>query len=187
MERVWHGAPYVRPFLSLGTKRRLMFRNVGENIPFKIWNHPFTDRLGREFLTMNRSFDFGGIERRFDEFLTWGKERDRLIIYAGTHMHLAVDIEVAATAEGALLVSSNAQRLYEWKIGVPFPLFFAGRATVRQWYEEETERYHIDLAIRNPIWGPIFGYRGWYTGETKPCQPHDIDTDYLPMRVEPRE
>lgn len=187
MESVWHGAPYVRPFLSLGTKRRLMFGEVGESVPFKIRNHAYTDELGRETLSMNREFSFDRAKRRFDEFLIWSEARERLVIYAGIKMHLAVDIEASVDLDGALCVRSGAQRLYEWRVGLPFPLFFAGRANVRQWYDEQTDRYHVDLAIKNPFWGPIFGYRGWYTGCLQPFDLKESEIHDLPKQVERRE
>lgn len=187
MDEIWHGARHVRPFLALGRKRRLMFREIGEQVPFKIRNHAYTDLFGREILTMNREFRFGHIDRRFDEFMVWSEARQRPVIYAGIKMHLAVDLEVSVDSDGSLRVQSGAQRLYEWKVGVPFPLLFAGRAQVRQWYDEQTDRFHVDLAIKNPIWGRIFGYRGWYTGSLRSINPKEDMSDDLPERTESRE
>lgn len=187
MEEIWHGAPYVRPFLALGRKRRLMFSEVGEHVPFEIRNHAYMDPYGREILTMNREFRFGHVERRFDEFMVWSEARQRPVIYAGIKMHLAVDLEVSVDADGSLRVQSGSQRLYELKVGVPFPLLFAGRARVRQWYEEQTDRFHVDLAIKNPIWGRIFGYRGWYTGSLQSINLKEEMSSDLPERLESRE
>ena len=33
MEEVWHGAPYMVPFLHLGKLRNIMFPETGRNVP----------------------------------------------------------------------------------------------------------------------------------------------------------
>ena len=39
----------------------------------------------------------------------------------------------------------------------------SGVAEVREWWDEPTERFHIDVDVRNRYFGKLFGYRGSFT------------------------
>lgn len=54
---------------------------------------------------------------------------------------------------------------YEGPIAFRFPLFFAGVADVREWFDDATNRYQIEVIVTNRFWGPLFGYRGSFDVE----------------------
>src|SRR5581483_11125993 len=94
MDRLWHGAPYVLPFLYVGTWRRIMFPEQGENVPFTIENYAYKDELGRETVTWIRTFKTSRV-RRFDAYMIHSPSRGKIIDYMGTHQHLAIDLDLS--------------------------------------------------------------------------------------------
>jgi hypothetical protein len=184
MEKLWHGAFYTLPFLYLGSFRRVMFPEQGRDIPFAIENYAYVDGLGRETVTWLRTFETGK-RRRFDAYMIYSRQRGCIVDYLGTHQHLAVDIHLSVAANGGLRLRSGSQRLYERFISFSFPLFFSGIAEVCEWYDDRLQKFCIDVDVRNPVWGPLFGYRGTFDVEWVDVR--TIPANALPVRVERRE
>lgn len=186
MEAVWHGPLYTMPFLYIGSWRRIMFPESGESVPFTIRNYAYLDQYGRETVTWIRNFSTN-TPRRFDAYMIYSQQRERIVDYLGTHQHLAVDIDLSVGDQGGLRLRSNAQRFYEGMIGFSFPLLFSGIADVCEWYEENDQRFHIEVNVSNDVWGPLFGYRGAFEVEWKAVGKDEIPADILPVRCERRE
>jgi len=186
METLWHGRFYTLPFLYLGAWRRILFPETGQNVPFTIENYAYRDSFGRETVTWIRTFQTHH-PRRFDAYMIYSPERRKIVDYLGTHQHLAVDIDVSVDATGGLRLLSGAQRFYEGVIGFSFPLFFSGVADVCEWYDEAAQKFRIDVNVHNGIWGPLFGYRGWYDIEWKTVESCTVPPHIRPKREEQRE
>jgi hypothetical protein len=41
-------------------------------------------------------------------------------------------------------------------------MIFSGVAEVCEWYDDSDHRFHIQVDVKNRLWGPLFGYRGWF-------------------------
>ena len=186
MQEVWHGPVYTLPFLYVGTWRRIMFPEAGRDIPFSIENYAYLDRYGRETVTWIRRFQTRR-PRRFDAYMIYSERRGRIVDYLGTHQHLAVDIDLSVDAEGGLRLRSGEQRFYEGRIGFRFPPLFSGLADVREWYDEASRRFRIEVRVANSTWGPLFGYRGWFETRWQPLGPEGVPDDIRPAREEGRE
>lgn len=186
METLWHGRFYTLPFLSIGTWRRIMFPEMGRNVPFTIANYAYVDEYGRETVTWLRSFHTTK-PRRFDAYMIYSEQRRCIVDYLGSHEHLAVDIELSVAENGGLRLRSGAQRFYEGRLGFTFPPLFSGVADVCEWYDDATERYRIEVAVNNRTWGPLFGYRGSFDVEWRDVSPAEIPDDVRPRRTERRE
>jgi hypothetical protein len=186
MERLWHGAIYTRPFLSLGAFRRIMFPEQGTDVPFTIENYAYRDPLGRETVTWIRTFETRR-RRRFDAYMIYSRRRSCIVDYLGTHQHLAVDIDLSVDERGGLCLRSGAQRFYEGIVGFTFPMFFSGVADVCEWYDDRERRFRIDVNVRNRVWGPLFGYQGWFTVDWLEAEASVPPAHVLPRRVERRE
>jgi Domain of unknown function (DUF4166) len=78
-------------------------------------------------------------------------------------------------------------RFYERAVGFSFPLLFAGEAVVREWWDDEAERFFIEVNVANRTFGPLFGYRGSFTVAKRVCTREEIPLDVLPVREERRE
>lgn len=187
MERIWKGRFYTLPFLYVGTWRRIMFPESAENVPFTINNYAYIDSFGRETVTWVREFQMPQKVRRFDATMIYSEQRKRIVDYLGSHQHLAVDIELSVDDDGALHLRSTAQRFYEGVIGFRFPMFFSGVADVREWYDDDRQQFGIEVNVTNPVWGPLFGYRGWFDAEWIDCTADNVPQTYKPLREERRE
>ncbi len=186
MDEVWHGAAYTLPFLYIGTWRRIMFPERLRDVPFQVENYAYVDPLGRETVTWIRTF-FGPRTRRFDAYMIYSEQRGRIVDYLGTHQHLAVDIELSVDERGGLRLLSGEQRFYEGPIAFRFPLLFSGVAEVCEWYDDATERFQIEVNVRNRTWGPLFGYRGSFTVDWVSAKEAEVPEHVKPVRVERRE
>ena len=187
MDEVWRGPWWTLPFLLLGSTRRVLFPSRGRGVPFTIANHAYVDRFGRETVTWSRRFHFPGRTRSFDATMIHSKERDTIVDYLGTHQHLAVDIACSVDDQGAMCLRSGEQRFYEGPVAFRFPLLFSGVARVREWWDDEAERFRIEVHVANRILGPLFGYSGSFTVTEHPCRAEDVPADVLPVREERRE
>lgn len=185
MARVWHGRWWTLPFLLFGTWRHIMFPESGENVPFTIRNYAYVDGFGRETVTWVRQFDLGG-RRRFDAYMILA-ESGLILDYMGTHQHLAVDLHLSVNERGGLCLRSGEQRFYEGRIAFRFPLLFSAIANVCEWFDDESGQYGIEVVVANPVFGPIFGYRGAFDVEWLEGEAATVPPDVLPRREERRE
>jgi hypothetical protein len=185
MEEIWHGPLYTMPFLYVGSWRRIMFPESGRNIPFQIENYSYVDLLGRETVTWIRTFHTKR-PRRFDAYMIYSEQRQCVVDYLGTHQHLAVDIDLKVDANGGLRLRSGAQRFYEGPLGFSFPMLFSGVADVCEWYDDQIQRFRIEVVVQNRAWGRLFGYKGNFQVECRSVDASVPET-VLPRRTEARE
>tara|TARA_R110002073_G_scaffold118918_1_gene258849 strand:+ start:801541 stop:802218 length:678 start_codon:yes stop_codon:yes gene_type:complete len=186
MQRVWHGAPYTLPFLCIGAWRNIMFPESGRDIPFQVHNYAYKDSFGRETVTWIREFN-NKRPRRFDATMINSEQRGKIVDYLGTHQHLAVDIDMDISENGGIRLRSGEQRFFERFIGFRFPLLFSGVAEVCEWFDETSQKFHINVHVHNNVWGPLFGYSGTFTCEWKACTPEQVPQTFKPVREERRE
>ena len=182
MTEIYRGPWFVVPFLRIGSARRILFTETGTDITFSVHNYAYRDSFDRETLTWKRTFQFPGHKRHFDETLVFSEKRNRPIVFAGTHQHLSVDLHFTVE-NGDLVLKTGAQRLFLPIATIWFPQLLSGVAYVRESYNDELERFEIDVDIRNSIFGTIFGYRGWFHLEMINCTRECIPADAFP-RVE---
>lgn len=186
MEHVWHGPVYTLPFLYVGAWRRIMFPEQGRNVPFTIENYAYPDGLGRETVTWVRTFETRR-RRRFDAYMIYSEHRGCIVDYLGTHQHLAVDLELSVDERGGLRIRSGEQRFYEGRVAFTFPLLFSGVADVCEWYDDDMNRFRIEVSVSNRRWGPLFGYRGTFDVEWRPMEHGAVPVGIMPRREERRE
>ncbi|QBI54324.1 DUF4166 domain-containing protein [Streptomonospora litoralis] len=163
MHRVWHGPRYLAPFLAVGALRNILVPETGENVFFTIENVPYRDAYGRETLTFVRTFAFPRRLRRFDATMVYSPRRGGIVDYLGTHQHLATDLHPRVDDSGALVIESGRHRLREGPVDVGVPDVLAGRALVRESYDDAAGCFRIGVEVSNPLVGPLFGYEGWFT------------------------
>lgn len=163
MTSVYRGPWWTVPFLKLGSFRNILLPDHGGQIPFTIENYPYRDPFGRETVTFVRSYNFHGKSRQFDA--TMINDQGRVIDYLGTHQHLAVPLSFSVLEDGSLELRSGRMWFIEHRIRFKVPKLFHGEALLTERWDEEQERFRVDLEVRNPYFGMLFGYSGWFTGE----------------------
>jgi hypothetical protein len=162
MERVWRGRGFTRPFLALGAKRNILLPAVGTGVPFRIENYAYRDSLGRETVTFVRTFWFAS-PRRWDAAMIYSPERGTIVDYLGTHQHVSVDLHLSVDDRGSLVICSGEQRLHEGPLNFRIPRLVTGVAEVRESYDDDLDRFRIQVAVTNHRFGPLFGYHGTFT------------------------
>jgi Domain of unknown function (DUF4166) len=186
MDEIWRGPFWTVPFLTIGSFRSIMFPERGKLVPFTIENYSYRDSFERETVTWIRTFE-GRRTRRFDAYMIYSEPRKKIIDYLGTHQHLAVDLDLSVDTRGGLLIQSGSQRLYEGTIAFPFPLLFSGVATVCEWFDDDEQKYRIEVGVTNRAWGRLFGYRGRFDVEYRNVRASEIPNSVRPKREERRE
>ncbi|MER5449615.1 DUF4166 domain-containing protein [Streptomyces sp. NPDC002766] len=186
MDRIWHGAPWVKPFLALGATRNILVPCPGRDVPFVIENVPYTDTFGRETVSFVRTFDLPGRPRRFDAQMVLSPKRDRVLDYLGTHQHLASDLHFHAEPDGSLLIRSGEHRFREGKVDVRVPELIGATAQVRESYDDETNRFRIQVRVVNKHFGPLFGYEGSFEATYTDVRTRAVRPGLRPVREERR-
>jgi hypothetical protein len=125
--------------------------------------------------------------RRFDATMIHSPQRGRIVVYLGTHQHLAVDIDLSVDERGGLRLHSGEQRFYEGWIGFRFPMIFSGIANVCEWFDDASGKFRIEVDVRNSTWGKLFGYCGRFDVEWRPCAQNCVPAHVKPLREERRE
>ncbi|MEV8332925.1 DUF4166 domain-containing protein [Streptomyces niveus] len=186
MDRIWHGRPFVKPFLALGGSRNILVPRTGRRVPFTIENVPYTDAYGRETVTFVRTFALADGPRRFDATMIHSPERDCVLDYLGTHQHLASDLHPTAEPDGSLLIRSGQHRFREGPVDVRVPELIGGDAEVRESYDDATGRFRIRVRVTNRRFGPLFGYEGSFTATYVPLRSYGLRAGLRPVREEAR-
>ncbi len=182
MAEIRRGPWWTIPFLQIGRLRNILIPDIGTDVPFLIENFPYLDPLGRETVTFVREYTIRGRRRRFDA--TMVLDAGRVVDYLGTHQHLAVDLDLSVDDTGALVLTSDAQRFYAGPIAFRFPMLFSGRARLRESFDDNDGRFHIELEVTNHRFGFLFGYRGSFACEWMPAG--DAPERLKPLRHEVR-
>lgn len=186
MDRVWHGGAFVKPFLALGATRNILVPRTGRNVPFVIENVPYTDTHGRETVSFVRTFHLPGRPRRFDAQMVLGPQGDRILDYLGTHQHLASDLHPHAEPDGSLLIRSGEHRFREGVVDVRVPELIGATAEVRESYDDETDRFRIQVRVVNKHFGPLFGYEGTFEATYTNIRACGVRPGLRPVREESR-
>lgn len=187
METVSRGRLFTLPFLMLGSTRRILFPDYGTNVPFTVSNYAYVDSFGRETITWSRRYKLKRRYRCFDATMIYSEQRKAIVDYLGTHQHLAVVLDCFVDDDGGMNFRGADQRFYEHFIGFKFPRLFSGNAEVREWWNEEQDRYEISVRVTNKVFGDLFGYRGHFNLREFSCTRDEIPLDVMPIREERRE
>ncbi|MET0304464.1 MAG: DUF4166 domain-containing protein [Microbacteriaceae bacterium] len=186
MTRIRRGPWWTVPFLQIGRLRNILIPDIGEQVPFTIRNYPYRDPFGRETVTFVREYEIAGHQRRFDATRIAAATDGHIVDYLGTHQHLAVDLDLHADADGALVLTSDAQRFYEGPlVSFRFPMIFSGRARLRESYDDAAGVFRVSLEVHNRLFGFLFGYEGEFTCEYPEVT--DAPVEVRPRRHERRE
>ncbi|MGP4073511.1 DUF4166 domain-containing protein [Piscibacillus sp. B03] len=161
MTRIEGGPWFLWPILKLGIKRKLLFPERGENIPFTIKNAPYDD--GRQ-IHWERKFFFQNSTRFFDALMSLDEKRGIIEDYLGEPALMYSDL-VFEVQNGALNIRSARQRVVLGRFEIPLPKWFQGIAEVNESYNDQTEKFEIDVTVRNPLIGQVFHYKGEFTSE----------------------
>ncbi len=147
----------LRPVFTVLGWWRIAFAEFGEDVPFTVRNVARTDGE----LSAARTFAFANATRTMRDVMRadGGGIVDRL--GAGGFLEVELALEVSA---GRLRMESGRLALRLWRLRVPLPRI------VRVSLVEEalpSGVQHVDVRMRAPLLGEIYGYTGTFTYEVR--------------------
>ena len=89
--------------------------------------------------------------------------------------------------DGSLHLRSTRLRFHEGPISFTVPEFLTGSADLYESYDDARQAFTIQLQVRNPVFGFLFGYRGEFTCDFPAVTGHDIPVRLKPLREEIRD
>lgn len=184
MAEIRRGPWYVRPALALGARWHLLFPERGSSIPFRLRNYAYRDRFDREAVAWIREFSLP-TERRFDAAMVYSERRGGIVDYLGTRGNPVTDLHLSVAEDGGLRIRSDRMRLFAGPVRLPLPQTIAGTADVREWYDEDEDRFRVSVSVSNPVVGELSGYRGWF--ELEAVSIDRVPPDARPAKERRRE
>lgn len=185
---VRRGHWWTVPFLRFGAFRNILFPDKGNNVPFTIENYPYIDGFGRPTVTFVRTLKLPGRKpRRFDATMVYSSKRGAIVDYLGTHQHLATDLKLRVRSDGSLHLQTTGQRFYEGPFAFNFPAIGTGTADLYENYDDAHGVYTIQMQVRNPRFGFLFGYKGEFSCEFPTIVGGETPQHLRPVREEIRE
>lgn len=186
MEKIWNGNKVAVFVLKLLSKSSILFPRTGENIEYEIHNYPYIDSFGREVHSLNRVFFFPDEEQRFDGTATYSESKKRIVEYLGLDHRMLFEMDLAEE-NGAIRFYSGRQFMFLGKLKIPVPSLFRGNIDLIEWFDEPTQRFYLDLKVKSPIFGPLFGFSGWFEAEYLEFKDKTVPEKFRPAREEAKE
>jgi hypothetical protein len=146
--------PLLRPVLAVTARFGMLFPEHGSGVAFDATMQP----SGASSLATRRVLHFPSGDRVLAD--TTRVARGRLI---DAHARGLLQVEmIPDVAAGALVAHSARARLMVGRYPLPVP---SPRVELRHAWDDVRERHTIDVSVRLPILGEIFGYHGHFTVE----------------------
>ncbi|GAE29590.1 DUF4166 domain-containing protein [Halalkalibacter hemicellulosilyticus] len=180
MNEIWGGRIWMRPFLHLGGMKRLTFSERGQNIPFSLENYAYLNSCGQECMAWIRKFHFKRT-RHFDATMVYSENQRKVIDYLGSDQDLVTSLDIDVMSNGGIKLVSGPLFINREQKTMELPSLFSAKATAKEWFNDEQNRFHIEVDVQNRYFGTIFGYKGTFT-----VQYYDFNGN-LPSEVKPRK
>jgi hypothetical protein len=165
MKKIWTGNKLTVFLLKRLSKSNILFPQVGNNVKFEIHNYPYIDSFGREVHSMNRVFNFPDKQQRFDGTALYSEQNNQIIEYLGLNQELFFKMELAVEENGAIKFVSEKQYTYFFGIKIQIPSFVRGDIELLEWFDDNEQKFYLELKVKTKLLGPIFGFSGWFIGE----------------------
>jgi Domain of unknown function (DUF4166) len=187
MEKIWNGNQLAVFILKLLSKSNILFPRIGENISYEIHNYPYTDSLGREVHSMNRVFFFPDEEQRFDGTALYSEKKKQIVEYLGLDYRMVFEMGLNAEPNGAIKFTSGRQFAFLFGLQIPVPSFVRGDIELFEWFDDSDGKFYLDLSVKSKLFGPLFGFSGWFSGEYVDFKGKKLPEKFNPIRVEEKE
>jgi hypothetical protein len=162
MNRVWRRKGWqgwlAAIFLKIGSLTQTLFADTGADVPFELVNKVDYLPDGRMSMTWTRTFRFPTVIRKFDAVMLFDPKYEAIVDQLGKTRHLEAILHPHIDGNAMVLVS-GLQWLRLGLLRVRVPSILAGRATVREW-QQDNDKFGISVTIHNPLLGVFFGYEG---------------------------
>lgn len=186
METIWNGNRFAVFILKILSKSNILFPRVGTNIEYEIHNYPYVDKFKREVHSMNRVFYFPDQEQRFDGTATYSEVKQQIVEYLGLDHRMVFEMHLKSE-NGAIRFISGRQYAFLGKLKLRVPSLMRGNIELLEWYDDSKQRFYLDLKVNSKLFGPLFGFTGWFEAEYLDLSKNNIPEKFKPTREEHRE
>jgi Domain of unknown function (DUF4166) len=166
MMKIETGPAWLKPFLTYAVRRKFLFPESGEDIPFTIKNSSRILPDGQTEVYWQRSFFFEKVTRYFNAFMTIDAKRRLVKDYLGEPSLFYSDLMFQVTPEGRLWIRSGSQRFIAGWLEISLPPLLRGIVTVEEGYDEVCGSYTIKVDIHNKIIGRMMTYEGAFSTQS---------------------
>lgn len=135
---------------------------------------------------MNRVFYFPGEEQRFDGTATYSETKRHIVEYLGLDHRMVFEMDLKAE-NGAIRFTSGRQFAFIGGLKLPVPGFLRGDIDLLEWYNDDKQRFYLDLKVKSKLFGPLFGFTGWFDAEYLDFRGKVVPDKFKPIRDEHRE
>lgn len=186
MDNIWNGNKLAVFILKLLSKSNILFPRIGQNIEYEIHNYPYLDKFGREVHSMNRVFYFPDEEQRFDGTATYSEAKQHIVEYLGLDHKMVFEMGLSAE-NGAIRFTSGRQFGFFAGLKLPVPRLVRGNIELLEWFDDTDQKFYLDLKVKSKLFGPLFGFTGWFDAEYVDFSGKTIPNQFKPTREEKRE
>ena len=96
--------------------------------------------------------------------------------------------EMGLSAEnGAIRFTSGRQFMFIGGFKLPVPKILRGDIELLEWFDDEKQLFYLDLKVKSKLFGPLFGFTGWFDAEYVDFSGQTIPEKFKPKREESRE
>lgn len=187
MEKIWTGNKLTVQLLKILSKSNILFPKVGENIEYEIHNYPYKDSFGREVHSMNRVFYFPDEVQRFDGTALFSEKNNQIIEYLGLDQKMFFRMGLSVEENGAIKFVSQKQYMFVFGIKIRIPSLLRGNIELLEWFDDDEQRFYLDLKVTTKFLGPLFGFTGWFTGEYLDFIDQELPEKFKPTFEEKQE
>jgi hypothetical protein len=107
---------------------------------------------------MNRVFYFTDEEQRFDGTATYSESKQQIVEYLGLDHRMIFEMGLKAE-NGAIRFTSGRQFAFLGKLKIPVPSLIRGDIELLEWYDDEKQKFYLDLKVTSKLLGPLWLYR----------------------------
>ncbi|WP_202703453.1 DUF4166 domain-containing protein [Flavobacterium sp. UGB4466] len=186
MDNIWNGNKFAVFILKLLSKTNILFPRVGQNIEYEIHNYPYLDKFNREVHSMNRVFFFPDKEQRFDGTATYSQTKKHIVEYLGLDHRMVFEMGLSAE-DGAIRFTSGRQFAFVGGLKLPIPKLVRGDIELLEWFDDTEQKFYLDLSVKSKLFGPLFGFTGWFNAEYIDFRGQKIPNKFKPTREEIKE
>lgn len=165
MHKITSGPKWLYLFKLFATRRKFLFPEHGNYIPFHIINKQQIGSNGEQQVHWERRFYFQNINRDFNALMSLEKDKQLVKDYLGEPSLFYSELTFEVTDQGHLRIESQRQRIVLAKYEFPIPKLFQGNVLVKESYMEENEAFFIHVLITNPLFGTLFEYKGEFRSD----------------------
>lgn len=145
---------WLRPLWEALAKRGMLFAEYGRDVPFTVSLLPVSENT---VSTLRRIRFNHRTERVVADTTRYSRGR---LVDAHARGRLLVEMRPSVDEHGAFTLRSGRARLKLGRFAVPVP---SPRVVLRQGYDDRRAAFTIDVSVRVPLVGEVFGYRGIFT------------------------